>query len=38
MERTRNAVLVVFAVLLVASLILFGALQPSSQENLLLST
>ncbi len=37
MERTRNVVLVVFAVLLVVSLIVFGALQPKSQENLLLS-
>lgn len=37
MERTRNIILVVFAVLLVASLILFGALQPASRENLLLS-
>jgi peptidyl-prolyl cis-trans isomerase D len=37
MERTRNVVLVVFAVLLVVSLIVFGALQPKQQENFLLS-
>ncbi len=37
MERTRNAVLIVFAVLLVVSLIVFGALQPGAGENLLVS-
>ncbi|MCO6509166.1 MAG: SurA N-terminal domain-containing protein [Aridibacter famidurans] len=37
MERTRNIILVVFAVLLVVSLIVFGALQPGTQENLLVS-
>ncbi len=38
MERTRNVILVVFAVLLVVSLIVFGALQPGGPENLLVST
>jgi len=37
MERTRNVVLVIFSVLLVVSLIVFGALQPGTQENLLIS-
>lgn len=37
MERTRNVVLIVFSVLLVVSLIVFGALQPGTQENLLIS-
>lgn len=37
MERTRNVVLVIFAVLLVVSLIVFGALQPGTTENLLVS-